>query len=107
MQVIDLKEMKNFYNSDGVRGQKFHRTELAEIVRLEIQPGATLKLHKTPVDVVFYVLAGEGQIQIGDEVHTVGQDMAIESPQMIPHGWTNSGTEPLCLLVIKLPAPPQ
>lgn len=107
MQVIDLKEMKNFYNSDGVRSQKFHRSEFAEIARLEIQTGATLKLHKTPVDVVFYVLAGEGQIQIGDEVRTVGQDMAIESPQMIPHGWTNSGTEPLCLLVIKLPAPPQ
>lgn len=88
-------------------GQKFHRSEFAEIVRLEIQPGATLKLHKTPVDVVFYVLAGEGQIQIGDEVQTVRQDMAIESPQMIPHGWKNSGTESLRLLVIKLPAPPE
>ena len=34
---------------------------------MTIKPGKSLKKHVTPVDVFFYVLEGNGIVEIGDE----------------------------------------
>ena len=70
-----------------------------------LQPGESLKLHKTPVDVFFYVLGGKGIVLIGDEEKEVEQDCVIHSPANIVHSWKNESNELLRILVAKTPNP--
>jgi mannose-6-phosphate isomerase-like protein (cupin superfamily) len=46
-------------------------------------------------------------VEIGDEKETVKADMLIESPARIPHCWYNEGSEPLRIMVVKVPRPTQ
>jgi quercetin dioxygenase-like cupin family protein len=58
------------------------------VVLITLQPGESLKEHITPVDVLFYVLKGNGTVEIGDVHATVGKDNLIESP----HGSLTGGS---------------
>jgi mannose-6-phosphate isomerase-like protein (cupin superfamily) len=55
--------------------------------------------------VVFYVVEGNGVVEIGDEKVKVGPDTVVESPAGIPHRVANEGHEPFRFLVIKAPRP--
>ncbi|MCK4822789.1 cupin domain-containing protein, partial [bacterium] len=77
----------------------------AQVVHITLHPGESLKRHITPVDVFFYVLEGEGIIEIGDEKHTVQADTIIHSPAKIVHCWYNESDKPLRILVAKTPKP--
>ncbi len=77
----------------------------AQRVHILLHPGERLKKHVTPVDVVFYVLEGEGLVEIGDEKQVVGPESMIESPANIPHCWYNESDDDLRFLVIKAPRP--
>jgi mannose-6-phosphate isomerase-like protein (cupin superfamily) len=57
------------------------------------------------VDVVFYVLRGEGVIEIGNEKEVVETNTLIESPKDIVHCWYNESDEELAFMVIKVPRP--
>jgi hypothetical protein len=57
------------------------------------------------MDVFFYILEGEGQVEIGDEVQTVNKDTIIDSPVQIPHRLINPGKDDFHFLVIKIPRP--
>ncbi len=76
-----------------------------EAVHLQIEEGGSLPVHTTPVEVFFYVLEGEGEIEIGDERTAVTVDTMVESPKMIPHGLRNTGSGPFRVLVVKTPLP--
>ena len=70
-----------------------------------IDPGKTVKPHKTPVDVVFVVLEGTAEFHIGDETQTATKEAVIHSPANIPHSIDNLKDELVRLLVIKTPSP--
>jgi mannose-6-phosphate isomerase-like protein (cupin superfamily) len=74
-------------------------------VVITLQPGESLKRHITPVDVFFYVLEGEGVVEIADERKTIGRDMIVESPARIPHRWINESKGVFRVLVVKVPRP--
>ena len=67
--------------------------------------GSGLKKHTTAVNVFFYVLEGEGVIEIGDEKQTVTKDWLIDSPKNIPHAVYNDSSTDFRVLVVKTPAP--
>jgi mannose-6-phosphate isomerase-like protein (cupin superfamily) len=69
---------------------------------MTLNPGEGLISHKTPVDVFFYVLAGEATIEIGDEREKVSADSIIESPADIPHRVYNESETTVKFLVVKL-----
>ncbi len=79
--------------------------EHATIVRIELKSGEALKTHATPVDVCFYVLDGEGIVQIGKEKEVVTKDQLIFSPAKIPHTLMNESDSNFSFLVIKTPTP--
>ena len=72
---------------------------------ITLKPGESLKKHLTPVDVFFYVLEGEGVVEIGDERRTAGKDVLVESPARIPHRWMNESKALFRVLVVKIPRP--
>jgi mannose-6-phosphate isomerase-like protein (cupin superfamily) len=57
------------------------------------------------VDVIFYVLEGEGVVEIGDEKKTVSKDTVIDSPAKIMHCWYNESDSDLRVLIVKIPRP--
>lgn len=100
-----FKDIEPVLNLNGMHGVKLYSQPEGEIVHLVLKPGAHLKAHKTPVNVLFYVLEGEATLEIGDETQTFPQDSAVDSPKDIPHAVTNNGGGDLRLLVIKMPKP--
>jgi len=105
MKVVQVKDVPSKPNPHGVDARNISDTKSAQVVHITLQPGEALKKHITPVDVVFYVLQGQGVVEIDEERVEVGVDTLIESPAKIPHRWINESQRTLRILVIKAPRP--
>jgi mannose-6-phosphate isomerase-like protein (cupin superfamily) len=105
MKTISYKEIETTKNPHGVEAKKNHENENVQVVHMLLKPGESLKKHTTANDVFFYVLEGEGIVEIGDEKQTVRHDMLIDSPKNIPHYLYNEGSSNFRILVVKTPKP--
>lgn len=103
MKIIEVKNAKTHDNPHGVSVNKLYDTENAQIMHMLLKPGESLKKHSTPVDVAFYILEGEGIVEIGEEKAQVSNDMLIDSPAKIPHKLENVSNNDFRFLVIKAP----
>ncbi|MDZ7797537.1 MAG: cupin domain-containing protein [Candidatus Marinimicrobia bacterium] len=99
------KDVEPKANPHKVDARNIYQDKNALIVHMLLEPGDALLPHKTPVDVVFYVLEGTGTVEIGNEKKEVKKDMLVESPKDIPHSWHNTGKGKLRIMVIKIPNP--
>ena len=69
--------------------------EHTAIVYFEVAPGERLATHTDSAEEILYIVAGEGEAEIGDERGQVrAGDLAL-IPAMAPHGIINTGTETL------------
>lgn len=100
-----MNETKVAQTAHQVDVRKIISYEDATIVHIALNPKESLKMHVTPVDVCFYVLEGEGIVQIGKEKEKVRQDQLIFSPAKIPHRLSNESKKRFRFLVIKTPTP--
>ena len=105
MEITRIVEKEPSKNPHGVETKKIYDHENALAVHIYFKPRERLRRHITPVDVMFYVLEGEGVVEIGDEKQTVGKDTVIHSPAKIVHCWYNDSNQPLRILVLKTPRP--
>ncbi len=105
MKIVDVKSAPEKPNPHNVSVRKLYDTEYAQAIHIELKPRESLKKHITPVDVFFYILEGNGVVEIGDESKKVSKDMLIESPARIPHRLINEGKEIFRILVVKTPRP--
>ncbi|NLX48350.1 MAG: cupin domain-containing protein [Methanospirillum sp.] len=105
MKITRVSDVESGPNPHRVDARKVYDSPNATAVVISLQPGEALKRHITPVDVFFYVLEGEGVVEIGDEQETVGPDRIVESPARIPHRWMNEGDSVFRVLVVKVPRP--
>ena len=105
MKILNVKELDSIKNPHGVSVKKLYDTDFAQAMYVTLKPGEALKSHITPVDVFFYVLEGEGDVEIGKERKTVCADCLIDSPANIPHGLYNDSNDIFCVLVVKVPRP--
>ena len=108
MSIIQIIKVDNVNIADTphkVAVKKLLSYEHATLVHIELKPGESLKKHITPVDVVFYVLEGEGIVEIGEEIEKVNKDQLIFSPAKVPHLLKNESSENFRFLVIKTPTP--
>lgn len=77
----------------------------AQVMHITLQPGETLKPHKTPVDVFFYILEGTTTVHIGEEAVDFEKDTMVESPKNIVHYLSNNSDKQTRILVAKTPNP--
>lgn len=105
MEIVEIANAESSPNPHGVDARKIYNTKNAVAVHMTIKPGQSLKKHITPVDVFFYVLEGEGIVEVGNEKKKVTQDTLIDSPAKIPHCWYNESEKNLRILVVKVPNP--
>lgn len=105
MKTINYKEAATTKNPHGVDARKIHDNENVQVVHICLKAGESLKKHATSVNVFFYILEGEGVVEIGDEKQLVSKDTLIESPKNIPHCLYNESNNDFRVLVVKTPAP--
>jgi len=105
MQVIDALAAAEIPNLHGVSVRALHETEHVQVNLVTLHSGEALKLHVTPVDVFFYVLEGQGIIEIGGEREIVPAGSLVPSPARIPHRLINDGDGLFSVLVVKTPRP--
>jgi len=88
---IDVREMYN--------------KESAQAMLMALKPGESLKPHKTPVDVFFFIVEGTPTIHIGDESEVCNANTLIESPADVVHYISNDAHSLVRILVVKAPRP--
>jgi len=88
---IDIREMYN--------------KATAQAMLIALKPGESLKPHKTPVDVFFFIVEGRPTIHIGNESEACEADTLIESPAEIVHYISNDTNNLARILVVKAPRP--
>ena len=103
MKITRVSEEAAFKNPHKIQAKKILGSPDAEVIHMTLNTGESLISHKTPVDVFFYILAGEPTIEIGDERAKVSADSIIESPADIPHRVYNESATAAKFLVVKLP----
>lgn len=105
MKTRRVSELSPADNPHGVDVRRLYESDHALASHLTLKPGEQLHRHITPVDVFFYVLEGEGTVEVGEEKMEVSADTVIDSPKDIPHCWYNTGGDILRILVVKVPRP--
>ena len=105
MQVTAVKTASLVENVHHVKASKLYDTAHAQVIHITLEPGESMRRHITPVDVFFYVIEGEGIVEVGDEKQSVGPDTLINSPANIPHCWYNESGGTVRFLVVKVPRP--
>lgn len=105
MKTISINTAELKQNPHGVEVKQMYNQPDAQVMHITLQSGETLKPHKTPVDVFFYVLEGRPTIYIGDETFEAEKDTLIESPKEIMHYIGNQSDSIARILVVKTPNP--
>jgi quercetin dioxygenase-like cupin family protein len=103
MTIRNVSETSVMENAHNVYARNLYSKPEAMMTVITLKPGQSLKRHITPVDVVFYVMEGNGTVEIGDEKQEVRAATLVESPRGIVHRWHNSSKKPLRLMVVKAP----
>ncbi len=69
--------------------------------RVTLKPGETNNLHThKDAEQVYFVLTGDGVVQVGDERQEASAGDAIFLPAGVPHGFFNTGTKTVILLLV-------
>ena len=105
IKIINVDDIDIADTPHKVDVRKLISYEHATIVRIELKSGEALKMHITPVDVCFFILEGDGIVQIGKEKEKVKKNQLIFSPANIPHTLMNESDANFSFLVIKTPTP--
>jgi len=105
MKIVDWKEQSIVETPHRVDVRKLYDHDNAQVMHITLNPGETLKPHRTPVDVFFYILEGWVDVRVGDETVTVSSDRLVESPKDIAHCLSNSSGTVARIMVVKAPKP--
>jgi quercetin dioxygenase-like cupin family protein len=99
---MKVSETDTFDNPHKIQARKIFENPQATVIHMTLNPGESLQSHATPVDVFFYVLEGEPEIEIGDERKKISADTIVESSANIPHCVYNESASLARFLVVKL-----
>ena len=99
--------MRSFYRLDEVvvkevpNAWKITEGTDYEMVRLVLGPGEAQQLHRNPHRVIFFVLQGNGILQVEGRTFQLGTGDGAEVMSYERRAWKNTGESDLELLVFK------
>ena len=105
MKITKYKDQKIKETPHRIDVREMYNKESAQAMLIALMPGESLKPHKTPVDVFFFIVEGSPTIHIGDESEVCEADTLIESPANIVHYISNGSDHLTRILVVKAPRP--
>ncbi len=105
VELIRPSEVATSVNPRGEEVRFLVNRDPISVVMLSLPPGGEVPAHRTPVDVLFYVVSGNGEVTIGEEAALVQAGDLVVSPAEIPHGLKAATHSKLEVFVIKTPNP--
>lgn len=102
---------KQYQNHIGSGSEKFYKTTLFQSPRLLLglnclEPGQEQTIHAhSDQDKFYFVVEGEGDFVVGNELSTAGPGTVIWAPAGMEHGVSNKGDSQLVLLMGISPPP--
>ncbi len=91
-------QMVNPFNLQVI---KFHDSAEAELLHLTLDAGESMLLHIPPVNLLYYILAGEPMVRVGDEKYYVQPESYVESPAGLATCVSNPSQTKVRLLIVK------
>lgn len=105
MKITKYQEQQIIETPHKIDVREMYNKASAQAMLMALKPGESLKPHKTPVDVFFFIVEGRPTIHIGDESEIYEADTLIESPADFVH-YISNDTESLArILIVKAPRP--
>lgn len=110
MNIIDLKDCPEFIAGDNTILREILHPDKADLnlryslAHAIVKPGLTSYPHKLKTSEVYYILSGEGIMNIDEESAKVYPGHTIYIPPNAKQCITNTGTEDLVFLAIVDPA---
>jgi mannose-6-phosphate isomerase-like protein (cupin superfamily) len=87
----------------GMATMLFAATELQAILFLAhavLKPNKVLESHVDPYEEIYYIIAGQGLMKVGDDKQQVTTGDAIWIPYGVSHSLVNNGAEDCLVLVV-------
>jgi mannose-6-phosphate isomerase-like protein (cupin superfamily) len=78
--------------------------EIGFLAIAKLAPGKQLEAHVDPMEEIYFIMSGEGEITLDDETRRVVPGDAIWIPTGSRHALTNTGNEDCIILVVAAPA---
>lgn len=104
MKIMNTENTEIFKSSKNFNAWKMISRDESEVIEMHIKPEMTVPSHITPVDVIFYIISGNGSVTIGDETEDVHSGDFIFSPKDIRHS-LRAGSGGMNIIVTKTPKP--
>ena len=105
MQITKYQDQQVKETPHKIDVREMYNKSTAQAMLIALKPGESLKPHKTPVDVFFFVVEGRPTIHIGNESEVCEADTLVESPADIVHNISNDSNSLARILVVKAPRP--
>ena len=70
----------------------------------KLEKGKTLESHRDPMEEIYFILSGEGEMTVDQETRIVTPGDAIWIPAGAQHSFTNATEEDCVILVVASPA---
>lgn len=105
MKITKYQEQQIKETPHKIDVREMYDKASAQAMLMALKPGESLKPHKTPVDVFFFIVEGRATIHIGNESEVCEADTLIESPADIVHYISNDTNSLARILVVKAPRP--
>lgn len=81
------------------------RVSQCSLAEETLPPGSTVPRHYHEViEEIYFIVSGTGRMKLGDEERTVRAGDAIYIPRLTPHELTNSGSQPMRIMLVCGPA---
>lgn len=80
--------------------------ELGFLARASLKPGKAIEAHVDPMEEIYFVLSGQGIMQVNEQFRRVGPGDAVCIPKGAAHGLVNDAEEECMILVIASPVDP-
>jgi mannose-6-phosphate isomerase-like protein (cupin superfamily) len=99
MDVFDLDDMKFSPTASLFEGLPRAGVGISVFV-VRTPPGKGVDLHVHPYPETFVLLEGSGRWTAGDEVVDLHPNQVLVVPPHIPHGFRNTGNDPLLVVSV-------
>jgi mannose-6-phosphate isomerase-like protein (cupin superfamily) len=110
MEKANLEQLKSFITADGssireLAGPAWTPARNQSLAEATVEPGGETAEHYHPrAEEIYYFVAGEGTMRLGDEQAPVRAGDCVVIAPTTKHKLFNTGTEPLVLLCCCAPA---
>lgn len=88
---------------EGIQSRVLQKDEHVNITLFGFSAGQELSMHSAPTPAVIYILNGEADISLGEDLHQAKAGSFAYMPPLLPHAIAAKGAMTMLLIQIKVP----